>query len=146
MCNLDRSIRYSIQGTTKVKNAEDVAQIMRSTQNKAVEHALAIHIDQKVVHIKIVDSCVVEVVYSFSRPPAQRKTIAKAGVWLAMMVRVFAFYSLMCIYVCHYYFCECQSIQDSYKLSTYIISNIHTLLPTISTFSHINCPFSLRYK
>jgi hypothetical protein len=33
--------------TTKVKKAEDVDQIMSLLQNKAVEHALAIHIDQK---------------------------------------------------------------------------------------------------
>lgn len=35
------------KGTTKVKNAEDVAQIMSLLQNKVVEHAIPIHIDQK---------------------------------------------------------------------------------------------------
>lgn len=35
------------KGTTKVKNAEDVAQIMSLLQYKAVEHALAVNIDQK---------------------------------------------------------------------------------------------------
>lgn len=34
------------KGTTKVKNAEDVAQIMSLLENKSVEHAFAIHIDQ----------------------------------------------------------------------------------------------------
>jgi len=34
------------KGTTKIKNAEDVAQIMSLLENKAVEHAFAIHIDK----------------------------------------------------------------------------------------------------
>jgi hypothetical protein len=34
-------------GTTKIKNAEDVAQIMSLLENKSVEHAFAIHIDEK---------------------------------------------------------------------------------------------------
>ena len=32
-------------GTTRVKNAEDVAHIMRLLENKAVEHAFAVHVD-----------------------------------------------------------------------------------------------------
>ena len=34
------------KGTTKIKNAEDVAQIMSLLENKSVEHAFAIYIDQ----------------------------------------------------------------------------------------------------
>ena len=43
--NKNRNIQFT--GTTRVKNAEDVAEIMKQLENKTVEHAFAVHVDEK---------------------------------------------------------------------------------------------------
>ncbi len=43
--NKTKNLQFT--GTTKVKNAEDVAHIMRLLENKSVEHGFAVHVDAK---------------------------------------------------------------------------------------------------